>query len=294
MAENHPVGFQWVMEARNGAKVIHVDPRSAAPRRWRNIWLPLRRRLGHYFPRRADHYALENEIYFREYVVHYTNAPVMMREDFRDTEDLDGVFSGWDAGRKAVRSRKAGFMKAPSQGLTAEHLPETHRAAGMQGSRRQAGDLGEHKDDPTTAKSALRFQVLKKHFARYTPEMVERYCGIPKEAFLKVAKAYCSASGPEKTGAICYAVGWTQHSTGVQIIRAAAILQLVLGNTGRPGGGMMALRGHASIQGSTDIPTLYDILPGYLSMPKFGEESKRSSKYIEEEQAENWLMARFR
>jgi formate dehydrogenase major subunit len=113
------------------------------------------------------------------------------------------------------------------------------------------------------------FQLLKRHFARYTPEFVEQVCGTPARDFLRVAEAYAAASGPEKTAAICYAVGWTQHSTGVQIIRTAAILQQLLGNIGRPGGGIMALRGHASIQGSTDIPTLYDILPGYLPMPNF-------------------------
>ena len=125
------------------------------------------------------------------------------------------------------------------------------------------------------------YQILKKHFARYTPELVERSCGIPKEHFLTIAEAFCSASGPEKTGAICYALGWTQQSKGPQIIRAAAILQLLLGNIGRPGGGILALRGHASIQGSTDIPTLYDILPGYLPMPKLGEDSHDLSGYIE-------------
>ena len=138
----------------------------------------------------------------------------------------------------------------------------------------EAGDLGEHKNDPSLKNPRCVFQVLKKHFARYTPELVERSCGVPKEKFLEVAEAYTSASGPEKTGAICYAVGWTQHSKGPQIIRAAAILQLLLGNTGRPGGGVMALRGHATIQGSTDVPTLYDILPGYLPMPFFEDDSK--------------------
>src|SRR5256886_11904528 len=127
--------------------------------------------------------------------------------------------------------------------------------------------------DPTVQHPRCVFQILKRHFARYTPEIVERYCGVPKEVFLKVAETFTSASGPEKTGAICYALGWTQHSKGVQIIRAAAILQLLLGNIGRPGGGILALRGHASIQGSTDIPTLYDILPGYLPMPAFEEDS---------------------
>ncbi len=99
--------------------------------------------------------------------------------------------------------------------------------------------------------------------------MVERACGISRDVFQKVAETFCSASGPDKTAAICYAVGWTQHSNGVQIIRTAAILQLLLGNIGRPGGGILALRGHASIQGSTDIPTLYDILPGYLAHAVF-------------------------
>src|SRR5213075_2218637 len=124
------------------------------------------------------------------------------------------------------------------------------------------------------------FQVMKRHFSRYTPEMVERYCGVPKEVFLKVAETFSSASGPDKTGAICYAVGWTQHSKGVQIIRSAAILQLLLGNIGRPGGGILALRGHASIQGSTDVPTLYDILPGYLAMPHKGDE-ETLQKYLD-------------
>jgi formate dehydrogenase major subunit len=112
------------------------------------------------------------------------------------------------------------------------------------------------------------FQILKRHFARYTPEMVEEVCGVPPRLFLRVAEALCANSGREKTAAFCYSVGWTQHSTGVQTIRSAAILQLLLGNIGRPGGGILALRGHASIQGSTDIPTLYDLLPGYLPMPK--------------------------
>ena len=112
------------------------------------------------------------------------------------------------------------------------------------------------------------FQTLRRHFARYTPEMVEKICGISPMLFHKVADALVAASGPEKTAAICYALGWTQHSKGVQIIRTASILQLLLGNIGRPGGGILALRGHASIQGSTDIPTLYDILPGYLPMPR--------------------------
>jgi formate dehydrogenase major subunit len=142
-------------------------------------------------------------------------------------------------------------------------------------------DLSRYHQDLTLQHPRCVFQLLRKHFARYTPEMVERYCGVSKDAFLHAAKTFCTASGPDKTGAICYALGWTQHSSGVQMIRCAAILQLLLGNMGRPGGGILALRGHASIQGSTDVPTLYDILPGYLSMPKFGEESKTLRNYID-------------
>jgi formate dehydrogenase major subunit len=127
------------------------------------------------------------------------------------------------------------------------------------------------------------FQVMRRHFARYTPELVERSCGIPKETFVEVTDVFLRASGEEKTGAICYAVGWTQHSSGVQIIRAAAILQLLLGNIGRPGGGILALRGHASIQGSTDVPTLYDILPGYLPMPTSNEPAL--AEYLEKHTA---------
>ena len=111
------------------------------------------------------------------------------------------------------------------------------------------------------------FQVLKRHFARYTPEMVEQACGVPPDAFARVCELVTENSGPERTTAFVYSVGWTQHTVGVQYIRTAAILQLLLGNIGRPGGGILALRGHASIQGSTDIPTLFDLLPGYLPMP---------------------------
>ena len=124
--------------------------------------------------------------------------------------------------------------------------------------------------DPTLEHPRCVFQLLKRHFARYTPELVEQVCGVPREQFLEVAEALCQNSGRERTSAFAYAVGWTHHANGVQFIRTAAIVQLLLGNMGRPGGGIMALRGHASIQGSTDIPTLYNLLPGYLPMPIAG------------------------
>jgi formate dehydrogenase major subunit len=122
--------------------------------------------------------------------------------------------------------------------------------------------------------------VLKRHYARYTPQMVAEVCGVSEEQFLSVAEALTRNSGRERTTALCYAVGWTQHSTGVQMIRAAAILQLLLGNMGRPGGGIMALRGHASIQGCSDIPTLFNLLPGYLPMPHAAQHTDLDS-YVE-------------
>ncbi len=126
---------------------------------------------------------------------------------------------------------------------------------------------GQVETDPTLQHPRCVINVLKRHFARYTPEMVERITGISQEQFHEVAETLIANSGRERTSALCYAVGWTRHTSGVQMIRAGAILQLLLGNIGRPGGGILALRGHATIQGSTDIPTLYDLLPGYLNMP---------------------------
>ena len=138
-------------------------------------------------------------------------------------------------------------------------------AHGAQGGKLNHGDPPEI--DPTLEDPRCVFQILKRHFSRYTPEKVAEICGVPEETFLEVAEALCANSGRERTSAFVYAVGWTQHTVGVQYIRTAAIIQLLLGNIGRPGGGIMALRGHASIQGSTDIPTLYNILPGYIPMP---------------------------
>src|SRR5262249_40172684 len=111
------------------------------------------------------------------------------------------------------------------------------------------------------------FQVLKRHFARYSPEMVEQICGVPQDSFRRVCELVTENSGRDRTSAFVYSVGWTQHTVGVQYIRSASILQALLGNIGRPRRGILALRGHASIQGSTDIPTLFDLLPGYLPMP---------------------------
>ncbi len=244
MAEAHPVGFRWVLKARErGATVIHIDPRFSRTSALADLWVPIRAGGDLAFLGGLVRHVIENDFYFRDYVVHYTNAPVILKEEYRDAEELDGLFSGWDP-------------------ATRGYDPTSWRYEG--------DELDRPRRDPTLQDPRCVFQVLKRHFARYTPEMVHRVSGVPPDLFHRVADALTRASGPERTSAICYAVGWTQHSKGVQIIRSAAILQLLLGNIGRPGGGILALRGHASIQGSTDIPTLFDILPGYLPMPRAG------------------------
>ena len=290
------MGFQWVMEARHkGAKVIHVDPRYTRTSAMADYWLPLRAGTDIIFLGALINYTLTHDRYFREYVVHYTNAPIILREDFRDTEDLGGIFSGWDKEKQAYSPETWLYEGAPSADSPSGEKAGHSQAGGGHGKDRggEAGRLYKYNDDPTLQNPRCVFQVLKSHFARYTPELVERACGIPKEKFLQVADVFISASGPEKTGAICYAVGWTQHSKGPQIIRAAAILQLLLGNIGRPGGGILALRGHATIQGSTDIPTLYDILPGYLPMPFFGSDSQKLESYIKKHGSETGWWANF-
>ncbi|MCW2991292.1 MAG: Formate dehydrogenase [Solirubrobacterales bacterium] len=262
MAEQHPVGFQWVMEAKQrGARVLHVDPRFTRTSAVADTHVALRGGTDIVFLGALINHVLEGGHDFRDYVRHYTNARIIVEDDFRDTEDLDGLFSGWDREQAEYDQQSWGY--APSGGDS--DSPVGQQAHGAHGA-------GEDTAQPPFEDWSLEdprcvFQILRRHFSRYTPEMVEQVCGVSRERFGAVADALVQNSGPDRTSAICYAVGWTQHTTGVQTIRAAAILQLLLGNIGRPGGGIMALRGHANIQGSTDIPTLYDILPGYIPMP---------------------------
>jgi len=272
MAENHPVAFQWIVEAKeSGTTVIHVDPRFSRTSAMADLWLPLRAGSDIIFLGGLIRHVLENQLFFREYLLHYTNAPLIIAEGFRDTEELEGVFSGWKPEQHSYDSRTWWYEGADQR---SGHAP------GPEFPSLPVPDLNTYQKDDRLEHPRCVFQILKRHFARYTPERVEECCGVSQEAFQRVADTYSQASGPEKTGGICYAVGWTQHSSGVQIIRCAAILQLLLGNMGRPGGGILALRGHASIQGSTDIPTLFDSLPGYLSMPIFGAQSNNLGKYI--------------
>ena len=270
MAENHPVGFQWPMEARRrGAKLIHVDPRYTRTSAMANTYVPIRAGTDIAFLGGIVNYILENGRDFREYVVKYTNAPVIIHEGFKDTEDLDGYFSGWDPDKKKYVNATWQYQGMPTHGAAGEReMGATQgEAAGHGGAGGQLRHGEPPEEDETLEHPRCVYQLLKKHYSRYTPELVEEVCGCSKEQFLEVAEALCENSGRERTSAFCYAVGWTQHTVGVQYIRTACIIQLLLGNIGRPGGGVMALRGHASIQGSTDVPTLYNILPGYIPMP---------------------------
>jgi formate dehydrogenase major subunit len=268
-AECHPVGFQWVVEAQQrGARVIHVDPRFTRTSAVSDLHVPIRAGTDIAFLGGIVHHILENGREFREYVEHYTNAATIVTDEFLDTEDLDGLFSGWDFERGAYDVKTwqyEGARAATEEGAKGPVHPSGEQAHGAHGAMSKRD--GEPRRDPTLQDPRCVFQILRRHFRRYTPELVEETCGIPRDVFLEVAEALCANSGRERTGCIVYAVGWTQHTVGVQIIRAAAIVQTLLGNIGRPGGGILALRGHASIQGSTDIPTLYNTLPGYLPMP---------------------------
>ncbi len=287
MAECHPVGFKWPMKAKaRGATLIHVDPRFTRTSAMCDLYVPIRSGTDIAFLGGLVNYIITNKKYFEEYVVNFTNAPTLINEGFKDTEDNDGFFSGYNAQTRAYDRTTWQYQtgKAP------ERAPEP--PAGGTGEQKEGGGDG---SGGTPTKSSVKganfaalianrlpgqplqdrtlenknsvFQILKRHYARYTPEMVERICGTPKELFIKVADALIANSGRERTGAFVYAVGWTQHTTGVQLIRTAGIVQMLLGNIGRPGGGIMALRGHASIQGSTDIASLYNIHPGYLNTP---------------------------
>ena len=279
MAECHPVGYQWVTEAKaRGAKVIHVDPRFTRTSAVADKHVPIRAGSDIVLLGALINYVLSNELWFKEYVLAYTNASTLVSEDFRDTEDLGGLFSGYDpeTGHYDLSSwsyeRKA---EAEDESPGHEHGHDTSkRATGDQyGSGGPSMGRPDFEQDPTLQHPRSVFQILKRHYARYTPDMVSESCGISPEDFDYLARAITENSGRERTTCFAYAVGWTQHTLGAQFIRTAAILQLLLGNVGRPGGGIMALRGHASIQGSTDIPTLFNLLPGYLPMPKAEMES---------------------
>lgn len=288
MAEAHPVGFQWVSEAKaKGARVIHVDPRFTRTSAVADKHISIRAGSDVVLLGALINYAITHEKYFREYVVAYTNAATLVSEDFRDTEDLDGLFSGFDAEtgeydasswayeEPAAQSDDSGGGedgKVESPGHPDDGPPVKDRAVGHEhGSGGPPLEHGATVRDDSLEHPRSVFQIVKRHYSRYTPEMVRDMCGISVRDFDYLARAVTDNSGRERTTCFGYATGWTQHTFGAQFIRAASVLQLLLGNIGRPGGGIMALRGHASIQGSTDIPTLFNLLPGYLPMPSAGK-----------------------
>ena len=294
MAECHPVAFQWVMEAKaRGATLIHVDPRFTRTSAVADLYLPIRAGADIAFVGGLINYVLSSGRYFKDYVLAYTNAATILTEDYADTEDLDGVFSGLNREHRYYdfdtwRYQGEDVVK-PASG---EHLdPDTQQR--IRGQLRRSGRGESHGSggaaahpspdtDDTLQHPRCVFQVLKRHFARYTPEMVEQACGVPRDLFAQVCELVTANSGRDRTTAFVYSLGWTQHTVGVQYIRTAAILQALLGNMGRPGGGILALRGHASIQGSTDIPTLFDLLPGYLPMP-FADGNEDLDAYVQAE-----------
>jgi len=305
MAECHPVAFRWVMQAKtrwpNPATLISVDPRFTRTSAMANIYAPLRSGSDIVFlgavikhimdqhepifeKARNDDLLSPREQFFHDYIVRYTNAATIISEDFRDTEDMAGLFAGYNAEQRKYDNKKWRYETEPPSraqqdpsGMPGEGRPESFAAA----VRRLVGPPP--KQDRTLQHQRCVWQILKKHFARYTPQLVEDVCGTPRDAFFKVADALLANAGPDRTGAICYALGWTQHTVGVQMIRCAAMIQLLLGNIGRPGGGIMALRGHATIQGSTDIATLYNLLPGYLNAPSALQKHDTLLDYIRTE-----------
>jgi len=330
MAECHPVAFRWPLRARvNGAKLIHVDPRFTRTSANCDIHAPIRSGSDIAFLGGIINHVLASERwntdpFFRSFVSTYTNASTIVSPDYRDTEDLDGVFSGLSQGKEDADWPFSGatgdydprswqYAGTATQ-VTGEQVAYTARAGtekqhqGPQSRSREGGpgvplnagttasptkwDLLVHSLlkpsphlDPSMKDPRCVLQLLKRHYARYTPEMVERVTGCPRAKFLRVADTILQSSGADRTTSFAYAVAWTQHTDGVQMINCCALLQLLLGNMGRPGGGIMALRGHASIQGSTDVPTLYHSIHGYMSAPSTLKSHETLHDYLATETA---------
>ena len=238
-AEAHPCGFKWVTEAKahNKAKLVVVDPRFTRSAAMADLYAPIRVGTDIAFLGGLINYLLANNKIQTEYVKAYTNASFLLTDAYAFS---DGLFSGYNPDKRNYDPSSWGYQKDKAGfALVDETLEDPHCV----------------------------FQVLKKHYARYTPEMVAKVCGTPKDAFVKVCETIATSAAPDRVMTIMYALGWTQHSQGSQMIRTAAIAQLLLGNIGLPGGGMNALRGHSNIQGLTDLGLLSNLLPGYMSLP---------------------------
>jgi formate dehydrogenase major subunit len=250
-AEAHPCGFKWVIEAKikNKARLIVVDPRFTRTAAVADLFVQLRPGTDIAFLGGVINYLLGSERVQKEYVQAFTNAPLLVREDY--TFD-DGLFSGYDA---------------------------QHRSYDKSTWAYQVGADGFAKIDPTMRHPRSVYQLMKRHYARYTPEIVESVTGVPRAAFAKVCEAIASTATPDRVMTSLYALGWTQHTVGSQNIRAMACIQMLLGNIGVPGGGVNALRGHSNIQGLTDLGVMSHLLPGYLTLPT--EKEPTLAAYLE-------------
>ncbi|HEY7820733.1 MAG TPA: molybdopterin-dependent oxidoreductase, partial [Vicinamibacteria bacterium] len=238
-AENHPVGFRFAMEARRsrGAKLVAVDPRFNRTAAVADLYVPLRAGTDIAFLGGLIHHALAKGLYHADYVREHTNASFLVDEEF---SFADGYFSGWS-------DEEGGKYDKSSW-------------------RYQVDERGFARVDPTLEHPRSVFQLLRRHYERYRPETVAAICGCTASEFERVAEVVCSTGRAGRSGTILYALGWTQHSHSVQLIHAAAMLQLLLGNIGIPGGGVNAQRGHSNIQGATDMGA-WNMLPGYLRVP---------------------------
>ncbi|MGC2002295.1 MAG: molybdopterin-dependent oxidoreductase, partial [Candidatus Acidiferrales bacterium] len=274
-AENHPCGFKWAMEAKRNrnAKLISVDPRFTRTSSTADLFLQIRAGTDIAFLGGLIRYAIENNRIAKEYLVNYTNAPFIVKEGFKLPED--GLYSGFNSASgtydKTTWNYEGGgdFSGKSDASGASGHAPEPApgKAGGPAAPPTLPPDVAY---DLTLQHPRCVFQLLKKQYSRYTPETVERITGIPKDQYLKAVDMFTSIrkdGDMKKVATIIYAVGWTQHTFGTQIIRTAAMIQLLLGNVGRAGGGVNALRGHSNIQGATDMAGLFDSLPGYLKVP---------------------------
>lgn len=243
-AENHPISFKWFLRAKQkGATVICVDPRYNRTASKADWWIPFRSGTDTAVLGGLINYAITHNKIHREYVVRYTNASFLVHPDFRFE---DGLFSGWDPDKGRYDQSTWAFQTGPD---------------------------GQPLRDPTLEHPQCVFQHIKRIYAEYTPEKVSEITGIPVEDFIKFAEIVCSTGVPGKAAVFVYAMGWTQHTKGVQNIRTATILQMLLGNIGVAGGGIAAMRGHANVQGATDLAVLYHDLPGYLGQPNESHKS---------------------
>jgi formate dehydrogenase major subunit len=241
-AANHPVAMKWIMKAREqrGAKLVVVDPRFTQTAAKADFYTSLRSGTDIAFLGGMIKYILDNNLYFNEYVVNYTNASYLVNSDFKLPSELDGLFSGYDEKTRKYDKTTWSFQ------MDANGVP---------------------KKDPTLKDPNCVFQLLKKQYARYTLDKVVSITGTPKDQLVEVYKIMGSTGKPNRVATECYAMGWTQHTVGVQNIRAMSIIQLLLGNMGMAGGGINAMRGEANVQGSTDYGLLFHILPGYNPTP---------------------------